>query len=117
GVLGYVRRRHLVSLWTPAVSARPGRERFSARHVAPGIRGGGTPSRPRSRSGRGHAVGGLRDGSAAIGNHPRNLPGPGVALGGHPDSTQRLPGFLAQMKALGWGVLAEVPGREIVIGA
>ena len=25
-------------------------------------------------------------------------------------------GFIAQMKALGWGVLAELPGREIVMG-
>jgi hypothetical protein len=25
--------------------------------------------------------------------------------------------FLAQMKAIGWGVLAEIPGREIVMGA
>src|SRR5262245_51561194 len=26
-------------------------------------------------------------------------------------------GLLAQTKALGWGVLAEIPGREIVVGA
>jgi hypothetical protein len=26
-------------------------------------------------------------------------------------------GLLAQMRAIGWGVLAEVPGREIVMGA
>jgi hypothetical protein len=26
-------------------------------------------------------------------------------------------GLLAQMKSLGWGVLAEIPGREIVMGA
>jgi hypothetical protein len=30
---------------------------------------------------------------------------------------QRAGGLLAEMKALGWGVLAEVPGREIVMGA
>jgi len=34
-----------------------------------------------------------------------------LLFGSHPDGTPRLPGFLAQMKALGWGLLAEVPGR------
>ena len=26
-------------------------------------------------------------------------------------------GFLSQMKAIGWGVLAEIPGREVIMGA
>lgn len=35
----------------------------------------------------------------------------------HP-ATPREPGsFIAQMRGIGWGVLAEVPGREIVMGA
>jgi hypothetical protein len=34
-----------------------------------------------------------------------------------PDSDVRPRGLLAEMKSLGWGVLAEVPGREIVLGA
>ena len=39
-----------------------------------------------------------------------------VALGASPDGT--LPrGLLATMRSLGWGVLAEQPGREIVVGA
>jgi hypothetical protein len=33
-----------------------------------------------------------------------------------PETTQRKE-FLSEMKALGWGVLAEIPGREIVLGA
>ena len=38
-------------------------------------------------------------------------------LGGA-DETRALPsGLLAHMKALGWGPLAEIPGREIVMGA
>lgn len=40
-----------------------------------------------------------------------------LILGGRPDNVRHPPAFLAQVKALGWGVLAEVPGREIVIGA
>jgi hypothetical protein len=34
-----------------------------------------------------------------------------------PDPTTRPPGLVAWTKTMGWGVLAEVPGREIVIGA
>jgi hypothetical protein len=40
-----------------------------------------------------------------------------LLLRSHPDRIPQMSGFLAQMKALGWGVLAEVPGREIVMGA
>jgi len=40
-----------------------------------------------------------------------------LILGSKPDDTVRPQGLLAQTKALGWGVLAEVPGREIVMGA
>ena len=40
-----------------------------------------------------------------------------VILGGRPDE-RRLPGgLLQQARALGWGVLAEVPDREVVLGA
>jgi hypothetical protein len=35
----------------------------------------------------------------------------------HPAREQETRGFLSQMRAIGWGVLAEVPGREIVMGA
>jgi hypothetical protein len=35
----------------------------------------------------------------------------------HPAREQETRGFRAQMRAIGWGVLAEVPGREIVMGA
>jgi hypothetical protein len=38
-------------------------------------------------------------------------------LGSKPDDKPLPRGLLAQTKALGWGVLAEVPGREIVMGA
>jgi hypothetical protein len=34
-----------------------------------------------------------------------------------PDGVVRPRGFLAEMKSLGWGMLAERPGREIVMGA
>ena len=34
-----------------------------------------------------------------------------------PDETSRPPEFLELTKSLGWGVLAEIPGREIVMGA
>jgi hypothetical protein len=40
-----------------------------------------------------------------------------VLLGGAPDDGSRPRPLLAQMQALGWGVLAEEPGREIVVGA
>ena len=40
-----------------------------------------------------------------------------LVLGGTPDATERPRGSLALMKSLGWGVLAEKPGREIVMGA
>jgi hypothetical protein len=40
-----------------------------------------------------------------------------VLLGADPDTTSRPRGLLAFTKSLGWGVLAEVPDREIVMGA
>ena len=40
-----------------------------------------------------------------------------VLLGATPDERLRPRGLLAEVQSLGWGVLAEVPGREIVIGA
>ena len=38
-------------------------------------------------------------------------------LGSEPDVIARPHGLLALTKSIGWGVLAEVPGREIVMGA
>jgi len=38
-------------------------------------------------------------------------------LGASPDDPSRPRGLLAGMRSLGWGVLADVPGREIVLGA
>jgi hypothetical protein len=38
-------------------------------------------------------------------------------LGSSPDGLYRPRAFVPQAKALGWGVLAEIPGREIVMGA
>ena len=38
-------------------------------------------------------------------------------LGATPDDRQRPRGLLAEMQSLGWGVLAEIPGREVVVGA
>jgi hypothetical protein len=38
-------------------------------------------------------------------------------LGAHPEAVSRPRGLLAQTKSLGWDVLAEVPGREVVMGA
>lgn len=40
-----------------------------------------------------------------------------VILGAGPDPVERPRGIVAETKSLGWGVLAEVPGREIVMGA
>ena len=40
-----------------------------------------------------------------------------VLLGSEPDTGTHPRGLLAMMKSIGWGVLAEVPGREIVMGA
>lgn len=40
-----------------------------------------------------------------------------VILGATPDRGRRPQGLLAEMQSLGWGVLAEVPGREVVAGA
>jgi hypothetical protein len=40
-----------------------------------------------------------------------------IALGAVPDDRARPRGLVAEMQALGWGVLAEEPGREVVIGA
>lgn len=36
---------------------------------------------------------------------------------GHPAPEPETKQFLSQMRAIGWGTLAEVPGREIVMGA
>jgi hypothetical protein len=40
-----------------------------------------------------------------------------IVLGSAPDDRPRPRGLLAAAQALGWGVLAEVPDREIVVGA
>lgn len=40
-----------------------------------------------------------------------------LVLGATPDTTTRPRGLLAQSLSLGWGLLAEDPGREIVMGA
>jgi hypothetical protein len=40
-----------------------------------------------------------------------------VILGATPDDRPRLRGLLAEVQSLGWGVLAEVPEREVVVGA
>lgn len=40
-----------------------------------------------------------------------------VLLGSEPDTTSRPRGLLALTKSIGWGVLAEVPDREVVMGA
>jgi len=40
-----------------------------------------------------------------------------LMLGATPDTERRPTGLLPLVQSLGWGVLAEVPGREIVVGA
>ena len=40
-----------------------------------------------------------------------------VVLGGAPDTVARPRGLLALTKSIGWRALAEVPGREVVMGA
>jgi hypothetical protein len=40
-----------------------------------------------------------------------------IILGATPDDRQRPRGLLANMQSLGWGVLADIPGREVVVGA
>ncbi len=40
-----------------------------------------------------------------------------LVLGAHPDDAPRPRGIVALTRSLGWGVLAEVPGHEIVMGA
>jgi hypothetical protein len=40
-----------------------------------------------------------------------------LALGSEPDATARPRGLLALTRSLGWAVLAEAPGREVVMGA
>ena len=40
-----------------------------------------------------------------------------LMLGATPDERRRPRGLLAEVQSLGWGVLAEMPGREVVVGA
>jgi len=40
-----------------------------------------------------------------------------VILGANPGDRRPQRGLLAETQSLGWGVLAEVPGREVVVGA
>ncbi len=40
-----------------------------------------------------------------------------LALGSTPDERARPQALLPQMLSLGWGILAEVPGREVILGA
>jgi hypothetical protein len=39
-----------------------------------------------------------------------------LVLGSTPDTRPQPRGLLAQVRSLGWGVLADVPGREVVVG-
>ena len=40
-----------------------------------------------------------------------------IVLGGEPDTVTRPRGLVAWANSMGWGVLAEVPGREVIMGA
>lgn len=40
-----------------------------------------------------------------------------IVLGAEPDAAAHPRGLLSLTKSIGWGVLAEVPGREVVMGA
>ena len=40
-----------------------------------------------------------------------------LILGATPDERPRPRGLLAEVQALGWGMLADIPGREVVMGA
>lgn len=40
-----------------------------------------------------------------------------LALGASADTAPRPTGLLGEVQSLGWGVLAEAPGREVVVGA
>jgi hypothetical protein len=40
-----------------------------------------------------------------------------IILGATPGDRRRPRGLLEEMQSLGWGVLADVPGREVVVGA
>jgi hypothetical protein len=40
-----------------------------------------------------------------------------VVLGATPDAVKRPQGLVAFCRSLGWGVLADIPGRELVMGA
>lgn len=40
-----------------------------------------------------------------------------LVLGAEPDAAEQPQGIVALMTSIGWGVLAEVPGRELVMGA
>jgi hypothetical protein len=40
-----------------------------------------------------------------------------IVLGARPDGRSRPRGLMALVQSLGWGVLAEVPGRELIVGA
>jgi hypothetical protein len=40
-----------------------------------------------------------------------------LVLGARPDTAARPTGLLAQVQSLGWAILAERPGREVVVGA
>jgi hypothetical protein len=40
-----------------------------------------------------------------------------IILGAARDHRQRAHGLLEEMQSLGWGVLADVPGREVIVGA
>jgi hypothetical protein len=40
-----------------------------------------------------------------------------LVLGAKPGTVIRPAGLLAEVRSLGWGLLAEIPGREVVVGA
>ena len=77
----------------------------------------GTPPCARCRAGGNHILGRVRHGPQAVGGRPRHLQRPELILGGKPEEKTCPLGLVDQAQAWGWGVLAEIPGREIVFGA
>ena len=111
-----LRRRDVAPVRTPD-SRRRHRRRSAARPRHAGLRRCRTSSYQCRRTGRGHVRSRMRHGSPAVSGRADDLQSAEMILGGKPDTTPHPRGLLALTKSLGWGMLAEVPGREVIMGA
>ena len=107
---------HRMRYGRPARIAEPGDCSLLDRFV-PVTGGRGTPSHRHRRSRRSGPGRSERDAAARFAAGPRHFKARELVLGGEPDTRVHPQTLFEQMRSIGWVVLAERPGHELVMGA